>query len=128
MFDKGGGELLRFRDFPLHRRACFGFVSGGNHRHSQRFDLLTERTAAPSVDCRPPRSAVPGARNRDNGGGSGMALTPTFVVNQNVLPSPGRLCTPTAPPMSSASRWEMLSPSPLPPCLRVVDASTWLKF
>ncbi len=49
------------------------------------------------------------------------------AVNQNVLPSPSRLSTPTVPPISSASCLLMTSPSPVPPYLRVVEVSAWWK-
>ena len=44
-------------------------------------------------------------------------------MNQNVLPWPSSLSTPMVPPISSTSRFEMASPSPVPPNLRVVDPS-----
>ena len=52
---------------------------------------------------------------------------PKRAVNQNVEPTPSSLVTPTSPPMSSTSRLTMDKPKPVPPNLRVVDASTWLK-
>src|ERR1035438_4679502 len=39
--------------------------------------------------------------------------------------SPSRLVTPMLPPIISTSCLEMASPSPVPPNLRVVDASAW---
>lgn len=47
--------------------------------------------------------------------------------SQNVLPAPGRLSTPTVPPIASASRRQMASPRPVPPYRRVVEASAWAK-
>jgi hypothetical protein len=49
-------------------------------------------------------------------------------VNQNVLPFPASLSTPTWPPMRSTSFLQMASPSPVPPNRRVVDASAWMKL
>ena len=46
-------------------------------------------------------------------------------MNQKVLPSPNTLLTPMSPPMSSASRLQMVRPSPVPPYLRVVELSPW---
>ncbi len=45
------------------------------------------------------------------------------AVKLNVLPLPGTLLTETCPPISSVSCLEMASPSPVPPYLRVVEAS-----
>ena len=42
--------------------------------------------------------------------GSSLASRNRTAVNQNVLPSPGSLCTPTVPPMSSARRREIARP------------------
>ena len=41
-------------------------------------------------------------------------------------PSPGSLSTEIVPPISSTRRFEIASPSPVPPKRRVVEASTWL--
>ena len=51
------------------------------------------------------------------------ATTPSRAVNQKRLPRPGSLLTPASPPIRCASRRVIDSPSPLPPYLRVVDAS-----
>ena len=48
-------------------------------------------------------------------------------MNQKVLPLPGSLSTPTSPPISCASRRVMASPRPVPPYLRVVEASACSK-
>ena len=44
-------------------------------------------------------------------------------VNQNVLPSPGSLSTPSVPPMAVTNWREMARPRPVPPNLRVVEES-----
>ena len=44
-------------------------------------------------------------------------------MNQNVVPRPGSLSTPIAPPMASQRRLEIASPRPVPPYRRVVEAS-----
>jgi hypothetical protein len=57
-----------------------------------------------------------------------MSVAPVRTVTWNVLPLPGTpaLSTQTVPPMSSASRRLIASPSPVPPYRRLVDASPWL--
>ena len=47
----------------------------------------------------------------------------SLMRNQNVLPSPGALLTPSSPPMASTSRLEMASPRPVPPKRRAIVAS-----
>ena len=49
------------------------------------------------------------------------------IVKEKVEPSPGTLSTHIVPPINSASRFEMARPRPVPPYIRVVEASTWLK-
>ena len=49
------------------------------------------------------------------------------AVNQKVEPWPSRLLTPIVPPISSTSCLQIASPSPVPPYLRVVEASAWVK-
>ncbi len=56
------------------------------------------------------------------------ARRPNRAVNQTSEPCPAVLLTPIAPPISSASCFEMASPRPVPPCNRVVEVSTWLNF
>ena len=53
--------------------------------------------------------------------------TGAATVNQNVEPLPSSLSTPIWPPIISTSRLQMARPSPVPPYLRVVDASTCMK-
>src|SRR5262245_49012435 len=43
--------------------------------------------------------------------------------NQKQLPLPGLLCTPIEPPIRSINCWQMASPRPVPPYLRVVEES-----
>ena len=52
-----------------------------------------------------------------------MSLFPKRAVNQNVLPLPNSLSTPTSPPINFASCFEIASPSPVPPYCRVVVVS-----
>ena len=47
------------------------------------------------------------------------------MVNQKVLPAPVPLVTPICPPINSTSFLEMANPKPVPPNLRVVEASAW---
>ena len=65
--------------------------------------------------------------SEDSMAASGASVWPSRAVNQKVEPSPGADCSPTSPPISPASRLQMASPSPVPPYLRVVLASTWTK-
>jgi hypothetical protein len=58
-------------------------------------------------------------------GGAPIAQT---IVNQNLLPRPGSLSTPMRPPIRPVSCFEMASPSPVPPNLRVVMESAWLNL
>ena len=48
---------------------------------------------------------------------------PTRTVKKNVVPTPGSLSSPISPPIISTNVLLMVSPSPVPPCLRVVDIS-----
>ena len=52
---------------------------------------------------------------------------PSRAVKPNVLPLPGLLCTETWPPINSVSCLEIANPSPVPPYLRVVEASACSK-
>ena len=45
---------------------------------------------------------------------------------RNVLPTPASLSSQIWPPISSTSRRQIVSPRPVPPCLRVVDMSAWV--
>ena len=49
-----------------------------------------------------------------------------MIVNEKRVPLPASLSTQMRPPSSSASWRQIARPSPVPPYLRVVDASTWL--
>ena len=76
------------------------------------------------VRCR--RRPARAGRAGPIGAGVGRCVAtplPRRAVNQKVLPSPGSLSTPTCPPISSVSRLEMARPRPVPPYLRVVEAS-----
>ena len=82
-----------------------------------RFVALSSTTST----RRPSRAPGAGA------GGGGAAEGPTRTENENVEPSPGTLSTETAPPMSSASRFEIARPRPVPPYRRVVELSACVK-
>ncbi len=61
-------------------------------------------------------------------GGSSAALQGiSGTIRVNSLPSPFRLVTVISPFSSAASLLEMDSPRPVPPKLRVVDPSAWVK-
>ena len=53
--------------------------------------------------------------------------TPSQMVKLNVLPTPGSLSSQMRPPINSTSLREIVRPRPVPPCLRVVDMSAWVK-
>ena len=59
--------------------------------------------------------------------GSLPATRSSGSSNQKVLPSPGWLRTPIAPPMSSTRRLQIDKPSPVPPKRRAMPASAWVK-
>ena len=72
-----------------------------------------------------PRSGAGGA-----GGGvasEGIDVGSARIVKRKVEPEPNSLSTRMSPPISWDRRWQMASPRPVPPYLRVVDESTWLK-
>ena len=50
-----------------------------------------------------------------------------LAVNQNVEPCPSTLRTPIFPPIISTSCLEIARPNPVPPYLRVVEPSAWVK-
>ncbi len=52
---------------------------------------------------------------------------PNHAVKEKVLPRPGRLSTVIFPPMRATSRAAIVRPSPVPPYLRVVEASSCSK-
>ena len=49
-----------------------------------------------------------------------------WIVTVNVVPLPSSLFTETSPPMSLARFWTIVRPRPVPPYLRVVEASAWV--
>ena len=73
-----------------------------------------------TASTRRPRRSVPASAGVGWTGGK----NPSFTVNQNIDPCPGVLSTPIAPPISSESCLAIASPRPVPPCVRVVEAST----
>src|SRR5438094_7728141 len=81
-------------------------------------------SAPDSQDARP--TADPACGSPMTGAGSLTGLV-SRTVNQKVEPAPGLLLTPMLPPISSTSLRQMASPKPVPPYLRVVDASAWVK-
>ncbi len=68
----------------------------------------------------------------DAGGSSALWRSVEFgtaaalIVNSKFEPIPGSLSSQIAPPSISQSRWQIARPKPVPPCLRLVEASTWL--
>ena len=73
-----------------------------------------------------PASAVEPASSRLEAGSTAEAgATSKGTSNQKVLPAPGRLTAPIAPPILSTRRLQMARPSPVPPKRRVMLASAW---
>ena len=68
-----------------------------------------------------PRNSGSVAPVASAGAGRGASRT----VNQKVLPWPGVLSTPIAPPIRVTSGCEMVRPNPVPPYFRVVEPSAW---
>jgi hypothetical protein len=56
-----------------------------------------------------------------------MLCTPTRIVKENVLPSPGWLSTQISPCIISTSRRQIARPSPVPPYLRAIELSACAK-
>src|ERR1700730_4165989 len=55
------------------------------------------------------------------------AAMPRRAVKWNELPFPSSLSTQIRPPSISVNRCEIVRPSPVPPYLRVVELSAWVK-
>ena len=55
--------------------------------------------------------------------GDACSAASSRTVNEKVLPLPGVLSTPMAPPINSTSRAQMARPRPVPPYFRVVELS-----
>jgi len=72
-------------------------------------------------------SSAAASLTRSISAGTVALLTPSCAVNQKVLPWPGRLCTPTSPPISCANCLQMARPRPVPPYSRVVEVSACWK-
>ena len=73
-------------------------------------------------------SSTTSTRRRESSSGRSLRRAPaeasaSHTVKWKEVPAPTSLTRPICPPMSSTSRFEMVSPRPVPPCLRVVDAS-----
>ena len=62
------------------------------------------------------------------GAASAVAARCSGASNQNVDPAPGALSKPIDPPIMSTSRLQMARPRPVPPNLRVVAPSAWVKL
>ena len=56
-----------------------------------------------------------------------LAQVSNGTAKENALPSPSLLATQMRPPINSTSCFEIVSPSPEPPNLRVVDKSACVK-
>ncbi len=67
------------------------------------------------------------SRGIANSGRSGWRPTTKPAVKLKVLPTPGSLSTRISPPIMPTRRWQMVSPNPVPPYLRVVEVSAWEK-
>ena len=87
-------------------------------RGSSRLVALSSTTSTRRPRARRPASARLPATPR---------LAHDATVNQKVLPPPGGLSTQIVPPISSTSCCEIARPRPVPPYLRVVEPSAWVK-
>ena len=74
---------------------------------------------------RPRRSVGPPAASAEASGFASATTAGSVMVK--AVPLPGTLCTVTSPPIIWQKRRVMASPSPVPPNLRVVEASAWVK-
>ena len=90
-------------------------VLGEQQQAALALRLLAGRLAAGG------RRASPARRS---GAGSTAAGSPTGsgTMSRIVVPVPGALSIVTSPPISTASRWQITSPRPVPPKRCVVDA------
>ncbi len=75
-----------------------------------------------TTSTRRPLKATLGTRSCSGSACAGS----TMKVKVKVLPTLGMLTTLMLPPMRSTSCLQIASPRPVPPKLRVVEASTWL--
>jgi len=88
-------------------------------RNTSRLVALssTTRTRSPLIS-----TAATGSR-----GLSSPSFLRNTAVKKNVDPLPSLLFTSIVPPMALTSCLQIVSPSPVPPYFRVVEASTWVK-
>ncbi len=95
-------------------------VCSASTRRLVALSSTTSTRAPESAACGPTKVRRPVA---------GRSASGTRMVKRNVDPWPGPgLCADIDPDISSASRLLMARPRPVPPYLRVVDASAWLKL
>ena len=90
-------------------------------RRSRRTRRLTSLSSTTST--RTPSSAEADTSVSGRGGATGSRR-----LTRKVEPWPTRLVTWSVPPMSATSSRLMASPSPVPPCRRVDDPSTWVNW
>ena len=72
-----------------------------------------------------PRTIFAAAGKAAATGADGIAVVGRRSSNQNRLPSPCTLSTCSSPPMRRTCAIAMAMPSPVPPYLRTLPASTW---
>ena len=120
------GERDTARLWPLRPRASRAPPRPTQPRRSASRPLRAGRAGSRgSSRCRRPRGRAdpPVARRRPRTC-RGPRPWSSRSVNQNVEPTPGELVTPISPPIRCTSCRQIARPSPVPPCSRVVDAST----
>ena len=101
---------------PPHRREA-QIASSMPDRHGAGLRVVVDDQNAPPAQIRTGQDAPPRRR---------LVPLPRRAVNQNVLPLPSSLSTPTAA-HQLGQRLEIARPSPVPPYLRVVEASACWK-
>ena len=108
-----------------------GFDAGGSRGSTKR--VVTEREFNSPTTCRRIGSEsmatstiiFPVATVPPTSASSRRVIT-VGTSNQNRLPRPGSLSTRKVPPINSTKSRQMLKPNPVPPCRRVVEASSWV--
>ena len=102
------------RSYARYWMEAFRLPSRSGRRLVDRFHVPRRDLLASAVEeGRGVILALPHAGNWDAAGA--WVAASTGKLNQNVLPRPRALSTPTRPPISSARRRQMARPRPVPP-------------
>jgi hypothetical protein len=110
-------SLIRSRDI---RSRTSGSSSITSTVTSGPDDGASRASAAAAGRLRHPGAVWPAGRPAEG-------VTLAGISSVNVEPTPGSLVTVMSPPIMRLKRWLIARPRPVPPYLRVVDASTWEK-